>query len=58
MINNEVAGHSERFAKCIAISKRINWDIEDDVIRGRQFDVSQKFLPDWEFDSLGQRIQK
>lgn len=46
MINNEVAVNSERFAKCIAISKRINWDIEDDVIRGRQFDASQKFLPD------------
>lgn len=46
MINSEVAVNSERFAKCIATSKRINWDIEDDVIRGRQFETSQKFLPD------------
>lgn len=35
-----------RYAKCIKISKRIRWDIDDDVIRGRQFDFSKKFLPD------------
>lgn len=35
-----------RYARCIEISKRINWDIDNDVIRGREFDVSQKFLPD------------
>ncbi|MEJ1934198.1 hypothetical protein WDZ92_28720, partial [Nostoc sp. NIES-2111] len=35
-----------RYADCIANSKRIRWDIEDDVIRGRQFDLGQKFLPD------------
>ena len=37
---------SDRYAKCIAASKRIRWDIDQDVIRGRQFDFSQKFLPD------------
>lgn len=37
---------SSRYAKCIETSKRINWDIDKDVIRGRQFDISQKFLPD------------
>jgi hypothetical protein len=36
----------ERYAKCIEVSKRVRWDIEDDVIRGREFDFSQKFLPD------------
>jgi hypothetical protein len=37
---------SERYAKCIEVSRRIRWDIERDVIRGRTFDVSKKFLPD------------
>src|SRR5215218_2250698 len=37
---------TERYAKCIEVSKRIRWDIDRDVIRGRSFDVSQKFLPD------------
>jgi hypothetical protein len=37
---------SQRYAKCIETSKRIRWDIDDDVIRGRSFDFSKKFLPD------------
>src|SRR5438270_13684962 len=37
---------SERFARCIASSKRVRWDIETDVIRGRRFDRTNKFLPD------------
>jgi len=37
---------TERYARCITGSKRIRWDIDDDVIRGREFDFSQKFLPD------------
>ena len=37
---------NERYAKCIEVSKRIRWDIDRDVIRGRQFDFSRKFLPD------------
>ena len=35
-----------RYAKCIEVSKRIRWDIDRDVIRGRRFDFSKKFLPD------------
>lgn len=35
-----------RFAKCIEVSKRVRWDIDKDVLRGREFDFSQKFLPD------------
>jgi hypothetical protein len=34
------------YAKCIEKSKRIAWDIDRDVIRGREFDFSKKFLPD------------
>jgi len=39
-------GNHERYARCIAASKRIRWDIDKDVIRGREFDYGQKFLPD------------
>ena len=35
-----------RYAKCVEVSKRIRWDIDRDVIRGRRFDFAQKFLPD------------
>jgi len=41
-----VNGDGNRYAQCIAASKRIRWDIEDDVIRGRHFDFNKKFLPD------------
>ena len=37
---------SERYARCIARSKRVRWDIETDVIRERRFDLANKFLPD------------
>ncbi|TAK81675.1 MAG: hypothetical protein EPO20_24975 [Betaproteobacteria bacterium] len=37
---------TERYAKCIEVSKRIRWEIDRDVIRGRTFDLSTKFLPD------------
>ncbi|HKA46303.1 MAG TPA: hypothetical protein VKF40_30200 [Burkholderiales bacterium] len=37
---------TERYAKCIANSKRVRWDIDRDVIRGRVFDFTKKFLPD------------
>ncbi len=37
---------SARYAKCVEASKRIRWEIDRDVIRGRSFDASKKFLPD------------
>jgi hypothetical protein len=37
---------SERYARCIQSSKRVRWDIEKDVIRGRRFEAVHKFLPD------------
>jgi hypothetical protein len=37
---------TERFARCIANSKRVRWDTESDVVRGRRFDRANKFLPD------------
>jgi hypothetical protein len=36
---------TERYAKCIEVSKRIRWDIDRDVIRGRKFDFTKNFLP-------------
>jgi hypothetical protein len=35
-----------RYARCIKASKRVRWDIEADVFRGRTFDFNRKFLPD------------
>ena len=37
---------SDRYARCISASKRVRWDIDRDVIRGRNFNRSQKYLPD------------
>jgi hypothetical protein len=34
------------YAKCIEVSKRVRFEIDRDVIRGRAFDFSKKFLPD------------
>jgi hypothetical protein len=35
-----------RYARAITASKRARWEIETDVIRGRTFSGSDKFLPD------------
>lgn len=37
---------TERFARCIAKSKQVRWDIDADVIRGRRLDLTHRFLPD------------
>ena len=37
--------HTERYAKVIEVSKRVRWEIERDVIRGRGFDYSRHFMP-------------
>ena len=37
---------TKEYKKCIEGSKRIRWDIDKDVLRGRTFDYSRKFLPD------------
>jgi hypothetical protein len=38
--------NTDRYARCVETSKRVRWDIERDVVRGRRFDVAHKFLPD------------
>jgi len=42
----QTQGNAARYAKCVEVSKRIRWEIDRDVIRGRRFDVTKKFLPD------------
>ena len=37
---------TDRYARTIEASKRIRWDIDRDVIRGRNFDFDRKFMPD------------
>jgi hypothetical protein len=36
---------SARYARCIKASKRVRWEIDADVIRGRDFDLAHVFLP-------------
>ena len=43
---SNISDSSERYARCIQTSKRVRWDIDKDVIRGRNFDTAHKFLPD------------
>jgi hypothetical protein len=38
--------HRDRYAKSIENSRRVRWDIDRDVFRGRDFDFSHQFLPD------------
>lgn len=37
---------SERYGRCLQLSKSVRWEIEADVIRGRRFAAAHKFLPD------------
>jgi len=41
-----ISADSKRYAKAVEVSKRIRWDIDRDVLRGREFDFTKKFLPD------------
>ena len=37
---------TERYARVIEVSKRVRWEMERDVIRGRRFDYGKTFMPD------------
>jgi hypothetical protein len=37
---------ADRYARTIEASKRVRWDIDRDVLRGREFDLAEKFMPD------------
>lgn len=40
------ASSGERYARCIRASKTVRWEIDADVIRGREFQRTDKYLPD------------
>ena len=46
MQTSQASSDAQRYARTIEVSKRIRWDIDRDVIRGREFDLNHKFLPD------------
>jgi len=37
---------TQQYASCVEASKRVRWDIDRDVIRGRTFEMDRKLLPD------------
>lgn len=46
MIQTMERNDTDLYARCVEASKRVRWDIDQDVFRGRKFDFSKKFLPD------------
>ena len=45
-MNFPIPIQTEQYAACVGASKRVRWDIDQDILRGREFDTAQKFLPD------------
>ncbi|HEY5946883.1 MAG TPA: hypothetical protein VIV40_15375 [Kofleriaceae bacterium] len=43
--NTMLANSSTPYARCINASKKVRWDIDIDVIRGRTLDTTRDFLP-------------
>jgi hypothetical protein len=40
------ASGRDRYATAVQVSRRVRWDIDADVIRGRRLGLARKFLPD------------
>jgi hypothetical protein len=40
------SARTARYARCVQMSKKTEWQIDRDLLRGRGFDFSRKFLPD------------
>ena len=40
------SGNAARYARALAASKKVAWEIDKDLLRGRTFDFAHKFLPD------------
>jgi len=45
-MNTMLLSDAEKYARCVRASKAVRWDIEKDVIKGRELDASRKFMPD------------
>jgi hypothetical protein len=45
-MESQTAATTQRYARVVETSKRVQWQIDRDLIRGRTFDLSKKFLPD------------
>ena len=43
---NAESGHAARYAQVVRLSKKAEWQIDRDLLQGRTFDFSRKFLPD------------
>lgn len=43
---NTDTSNTNQYQRCIMNSKKVNWDIDNDVIRYRKLDANHKFLPD------------
>ena len=42
----DVQPRAMRYARCVKISKKVEWQIDRDLLRERSLDFSRKFLPD------------
>jgi hypothetical protein len=40
-----LAENTDPYARCIADSKKVRWDTDRDVLRGRRFEIAHKLLP-------------
>ena len=40
------SGQAARYARLVTLSKKSEWQIDRDLLQGRTFDFSRKFLPD------------
>ena len=63
MITIDTLPEAQRYARAVESSKRVRWDIDKDVIRGRRFETAHKFLPDGlslagEFTTLSSRERR
>jgi hypothetical protein len=45
-MQTQSATPTTRYAKAIENSKRVHWEIDQDLVRNRRFDFGRKFLPD------------
>jgi len=41
-----ISGRTDRYARMVKASKKDEWQIDRDLLKGRSFDFSRKFLPD------------